>query len=238
MSNVFVEYLREAQSEEVIKYNKIKKLKAKIQNNKIVRFLNDNLSLNYHPKDFSIPYKDTTYSIKKLSDGEIDIIHYKNTVEITSGYIQLYNQDEPYSLIFSSHKKSTDLSFVRAEDVKSIKSLSNDLKLLGDIFKVLEFSKLDIYDNFVNSSLKEMKDKNLKSKKAEKAEKINFDECVDILYKNIQNSKNKEAYLINHSDVRDFLNEYDGYVSVKNISEFKSKIKDLDHIIYLIRNEK
>lgn len=232
MSNAFREWLTEAQSPEIIKYNKIEKLKSKIQNKKIVKFLDNNLSLKYNPKEYAYPYKITTYGIKKLSDSEITIIHYSNTVELTSGYIQLFNKTEKYCFIFSDSKKSTDPSFVRAEDNKAIKSLTNDLKLLGDIFKILEFNSLDIYDNFIKYSLKEIKNKNIKN-----IEKIDFEECVDILYKNIQASKNKEAYLINHSDVREFLDNYDGYMSVKNMTEFKSKIKDLDHIIHLIRNE-
>lgn len=224
--------LDEAQTPEVIKYNKIKKLKSKIQDKKIVRFLDENLSLKYNPKEFAQPYKDTSYSIKKLSSNEIDIIHYSNTVELTSGYIQLDDESEPYCFIFSSGKKSTDLSFVKAEDDKTIKSLTNDLKILGDIFKVLEFNSLDIYDNFIKYALKEIRNKNVKS-----IEKIDFEECVDILYKNISGSKNKEAHLVNHSDVREFLDNYTGYMKVKNMEEFKSKIKDLDHIIYIIRNE-
>ena len=223
--------LAEAQTPEVIKYNKIKKLKTKIQDKKIVRFLDENLSLKYNPKEFAQPYKDTSYSIKKLSSDEIDIIHYKNTVELTSGYIQL-DKSEPYCFIFSDSKKSMNLSFVKADDDKAIKSLTGDLKILGDIFKVLEFNSLDIFDNFIKYALKEIKNKNVKS-----IEKIDFEECVDILYKNISGSKNKETYLINHSDVREFLNNYTGYMKVKNMAEFKSKIKDLDHIIELIRNE-
>jgi hypothetical protein len=134
-------------------------------------------------------------------------------------------------LLISDNKRSRDQTFTYATNDK-FKVLKQDLKILGNILVILEFSKLDIYYKFVDLFLEKSKEDSLGG-----TTHIDFDDAVDILYKNITASKHKEAYLINYSDAREFLKDYIEYAAVKTVSEFKSKIKDLDYIIDKIRNE-
>lgn len=241
----FREWLIEVKSPELTKYNKIEKLKLKIKNKSIINFLNENLSLKYHPKDYSAPYKKANSEIIKLSSKEINFVYYSGTVQLTNGYMEIFENND-ISLRIASNKRSSEMTFIYANTDDKFKTIKQDLKLLGDILVVLEFSKLDIYYKFVELFLEKSKPAKASKPKTSKRSQedsfggtmnIDFDDAVDILYKNITSSKHKEAYLINHSDVREFLDDYNGYTAVKTVAEFKSKIKDLDHIIDKIRNE-
>jgi hypothetical protein len=231
--STFREWLREAEINEVKKYDKVVKFIDKIKNISVKNFLFQRLRLKDKPTmGYKGGYGDT-YIIKNgKRENSIDFIHYYNGVKLTSGYIQILFISGKNVIVFGS-QGSTDYEFLRATDKESLKNAISDLQIVGKILLVLGTQEIKTYEGFVNNALDEL-NTNLNSKKEKK---VVFEECVEYMYNAIKARKtNKLSFQISESDVRNYLDEYDGLTRVKTLDEFKNKVKDIDYYIMRIVN--